>query len=86
MYVLTSTANYVNRPDLLLINDILNLISIVVSIIYFNIVAKMMYEQYTIIDEANTSEDDYALFVEDIPVFNFQFDNFANKYTLDYQT
>lgn len=49
--------------------DILNLVTIVCSIIFFFLYRKQQYEIYTIADLSNTSQADYTIFVEDIPFF-----------------
>jgi hypothetical protein len=49
--------------------DLLNLASIVCSIIFFFYYRKEQYEIYKMVEISNVSQDDFSIFVEDIPFF-----------------
>ena len=60
-----------NRLDLINVTDILTFSTIIVSMVYFSIFRRVQYKIYCIIDDKNQTEDDYSIFVEDIPILNF---------------
>ena len=60
-----------DRDDLINTTDLLAFITIFVSIIYFTIYRRVSYHIYNVIDEKNQTEDDYTIFVEDIPILSF---------------
>jgi len=49
--------------------DILNLISVLVSIIFLTYYRGYQLVTYSIAEMTSLSQDDYSLFVEDIPIF-----------------
>ena len=49
--------------------DILNLITIVVSIIFFLYYRKYQYQVYSLTDIGAHTQSDYSIFLEDIPIF-----------------
>jgi arginyl-tRNA--protein-N-Asp/Glu arginylyltransferase len=49
--------------------DILNLVTIVASMIFFMLYRRYQHEVYTIADISNRSQIDYSIFVENIPIF-----------------
>ena len=60
-----------DRKDLINTTDLLAFITVLVSIIYFTVYRRIQYQIYNVIDEKNQTEDDYAIFVEDVPILNF---------------
>lgn len=49
--------------------DILNLITIVISIAFFLYYRKYQYQVYSLTDIGAHTQSDYSVFLEDIPVF-----------------
>jgi len=49
--------------------DILNLISVLASIVFFIIYRRYQFRIYCIVESTSFSQDDYTLFVENIPIY-----------------
>ena len=49
--------------------DALNLVAVVISAIFLMGFRKMQYDVYDAINKNKQTEDDYAIFIEDIPVY-----------------
>jgi len=49
--------------------DILNLISVLASIVFFIFYRKYQFRIYSIAESTSFSQDDYTLFVENIPIY-----------------
>ena len=60
-----------NREDLILSTDVLSLVTILFLIAYFLAYRKFQYKMYEVIDIKNQTQDDFTIFVENIPVLNF---------------
>lgn len=71
----TSTSGYnkyrSDRHDLIIALDVLNLVTIILSIPFFLAYRRMQYKLYDEIDAVKQTEDDYTLFIENIPILNF---------------
>lgn len=63
--------------------DILNLVTIILSIIFFSFYRKRQYEIYDSIDANFQTQDDYTLFVEGIPILDLPAD--SNQVVIDYR-
>lgn len=70
-FTMASVLHKDNRLDLINVTDILTFCTIILSMVYFLVFRRAQYKIYCIIDEKNQTEDDYSIFVEDIPVLNF---------------
>jgi hypothetical protein len=66
-----STYNKDSEKDeaMLYVVDILNLITVVLSIAFFMYYRKFQYEVYSLTDLSNHTQSEYTIFVEDIPIF-----------------
>ncbi len=57
---------------MLKIQNILCLIGVVGSIIFFMVYKKIRYDIYLAIDASHQTQDDYTLFIENIPILDFK--------------
>ena len=74
VFELISTYNKHMDPKeriMLEIQNILCLVSVILSIIFFTYYKKMRSKIYDIIDDKNQTQDDYTIFVENIPILDF---------------
>lgn len=67
------------KQSLFKIENILCLIVVVLSIVYFIIYRKIQYNIYEAIDAEHQTQDDYTLFVENIPVLDYKDDMENNE-------
>jgi len=75
LFELISTYNKhldVPKRFVLKIQNILCLVAIVGSIFYFLIYRRMQYKIYDALDAEHQTQDDYTLFVENIPILDFK--------------
>lgn len=63
-----SSYNKINEENLVYIVDVLNLITIIVSMVFFNIYRKMQYKLENLINGSQHTQDDYTLFLKNIPI------------------
>ena len=66
-----SVINLQGNPQMLYLQDILNLVIIVLSLIFFFIYRKIQYELNKEIDKNHQTEDDFTLFISGIPLLDF---------------
>ncbi len=55
-----------------MILDILNLATVILSLLFFNAFRQVQYKLYDKIDATKQTQDDYSLFITDIPVLDFE--------------
>ena len=70
---------------LIVIVDILNLATVVVSILFFFFYRKYQYGIYSLLDSNAHTQDDYTLFVENIPVFMAVETTQSGKISFEYE-
>ena len=71
IYNQMSKANLRDNEYFLLIQDILNLVVVVISILFFFCYRKKQYHIARVLDENEQTEDDYAILVTNIPLIDF---------------
>ena len=48
--------------------DVLNLITIILSMVFFNLYRKVQYRMENLINDSQHTQDDYTLFLKNIPI------------------
>jgi len=66
--------------------DILNLVTVIISIIFFNLYRKLQYRISSDIDQSQHTQDDYTLFCTNIPIMLFGKDSNPDDLTVDYES
>jgi hypothetical protein len=66
-----SMSNKIDRQDLINIVDLLNLVVIVLSLVFFICVRRSQYRMYSLIDEDAQTEADYTLMISNVPILDF---------------
>lgn len=67
-----SFLNKINTSEMKIINNILSFIMVCLSIVFFISFRKIQYLTHEKIDASSQTADDYALFVEGIPVLKIE--------------
>jgi hypothetical protein len=68
---LASSYNKALQFNILKVVDVLNLITVILSIIFFNFYRKIQYRIYSIVDYSQHTQNDYTIFLSDIPILFF---------------
>lgn len=66
-----STMNKNDNSTFVLIHDILSLVLIVVSILFFFLYRRKQYTKAKALNDRNQVEEDYTILVENIPLIDF---------------
>lgn len=68
-----------------MIVDILNLVTVVFSIIYFLVYHKYQSQIYSLLDSSAHTQDDYTVFVQNIPVYMAVSKNNKGQFSFEYE-
>lgn len=64
--------------------DVLNLITIILSMVFFNLYRKVQYKMDNLINGSQHTQDDYTLFLKDIPILLLDEGVDPDNITFDY--
>lgn len=64
--------------------DVLNLITIILSMVFFNLYRKVQYKMDNLINGSQHTQDDYTLFLKDIPILLLDESVDPDNITFDY--
>ena len=78
-----SSYNKINEENLVYIVDVLNLITIILSMV-FNLYRKVQYKLENLINESQHTQDDYTLFLKNIPILLLDEGVDPDNITFDY--
>lgn len=79
-----SSYNKINEENLVYVVDVLNLITIILSMVFFNLYRKVQYKMDNLINGSQHTQDDYTLFLKDIPILLLDESVDPDNITFDY--